>query len=51
MATENDNTETPVYRVRDEALGHALRHRLGTESADDVIEAAEKYLAFLRRTD
>ena len=34
------------YRV--EALSHAVRHRLSSETPTDVIEAAEKYLTFLQ---
>ena len=33
---------------RSEALGHAVRHKSRAESADDVVEAAEKYLKFLQ---
>ncbi len=30
-----------------EALNNAVRHRLATETPDDVVVAAEKYLQFL----
>lgn len=36
------------YRV--EALGHAVRHRLTSETPDNIVKAAEKYLAFLQGT-
>lgn len=36
---------------RSEALGHAVRHKIGTERADEVIRSAEKYFKFLQGGD
>ena len=36
---------------RVEALNSAVRHRLATETPDDVVTAAEKYLKFLQGND
>lgn len=33
---------------RREALGHAVRHRLASEDAEDIVLNAETYLEFLR---
>ena len=35
---------------RVEALANAVRHRLKEETPDQVVEAAEKYFAFLQGT-
>ena len=55
MSKENQETSVrPItqpmqeqqYRV--EALSHAVRHRLSSETPTDVVKAAEKYLTFLQ---
>ena len=33
---------------RTEALQNAVRHRLGTETPDDIVKAAKKYFEFLQ---
>ena len=36
---------------RIEALANAVRHRLKEETADDIVESAEKYYEFLQGDD
>lgn len=36
------------HENRVEALNSAVRHRLNTETPDDIVIAAEKYLKFLQ---
>ena len=45
---EKDSPVWQQYRI--EALGHAVRHRLSSETPDNIVKAAEKYLAFLQGT-
>lgn len=35
-------------QLRIQALSSAVGHRLGSETAEDVVNAAEKYYTFLR---
>ena len=39
------------HEDRVEALNNAVRHRLASETPDDVVQAAEKYLKFLQGDD
>lgn len=50
MMMATDTTEhLNVERLnRVEALNNAVRHRLKEESADDVVNSAQKYYEFLR---
>lgn len=40
--------EVKESELRQAALNEAARHRLGNESADDVVKNAQKYFEFLR---
>lgn len=48
MKNEDGFDATRQNRV--EALNNAVRHRLKEESADDIVNTAEKYFKFLEGT-